>query len=191
MINLLSKEMKAELAAAKRNVRLRQYTLILLLLGVVVTASYGVGYFLLNSQGNAYRADAANYKPEREKYKDVIEQATTYNKNLSIAKSIMSNEFIFSDLLTTIAKTLPKNSVLSGINLHTIDLAKPIELTINAKSYPDADNVKKAFQASPYFKDTKLRSITKMPEGTYPFTTALITTLDQAAFAKAQQEGTL
>lgn len=191
MINLLSPETKIELAAARRNVRLRQYALILLMLSAVITASYTVGYVILNTQANAYRDDVARYAPERERYQDVITQATTYSKNLSIAKSIMKSEFIFSDLLVTISKTLPKNTVLAGINLHTIDLAKPIELTIDAKSYQDADAIKKAFQASTYFKDTKLRSITKIPEGTYPYTTALITTLDQAAFAKAQKEGSL
>ena len=191
MINLLDQHTKAELAAARHNVRLRQYTFILLLLCAVITASYSIGYLILNNQANAYRQEAARYEPERAKYKDVLVEATTYTNNLAIAKTIMNNEFIFSDLLITIAKTLPNNAVLAGINLHTADLAKPIELTISAKSFADADAVKLAFEASPYFKDSKLRAITKLPEGAYPYTTALITTLNQTTFLKAQREGTL
>ncbi|MFZ1812082.1 MAG: hypothetical protein WAU02_00980 [Candidatus Saccharimonadales bacterium] len=191
MINLLDHRAKAELIAARHNVRLRQYSFILILLCVVITASYTIGYIILNNQANAYRDEAAHYAPEREKYKDIVAQATEYNKNLAIAKTIMNNEFIFSDLLVTLSKTLPPNAVLAGINLQAVDLAKPIELTINTKSFTDADAVKKAFEASPYFKDSKLRTITKLPEGTYPYTAVLITTLNQTTFQKAQKEGML
>ncbi len=191
MINLLSQQSRRELAAARRNIILRQYIFATLLLCIGVTGVFVVGYVLLYNQANAYRQDAARYAPMRESYGDVIKEASDYSKNLATAKAIFDNEFIFSDLLTTLAHTLPKNTILSGINIRTVELSKPIELTCNTKSYSDAEALKKAFQGSRFFKDTKLRSITKMPEGAYPYTVALITTLDKTAYMKAQREGTL
>lgn len=178
MINLLSSVERGELAAAQRNVRLRQYMFILLMLGGVITASYGVGYIILNNQANAYRADVERYAPEKEKYADVIKQATSFNSNLFVAKSIINDEFSYSGFLELLSSMIPHDAVLAGINIHTVDFAKPIELTIDTKSYAASYEVKKTFETSPYFRDTKLRAITQAPEGTYPYTTAIITTVN-------------
>ena len=191
MINLLSSEARQELAAARRNVLLRQYTVIMLILGAVITASYSVGYLLLESQNQAYRLDAARYTPEKEKYKDVVAQAADYNKNLAAGKSIIDSEFVFSDLVTTLARTLPNRTVLTAVSLKASDLPKPIELSLSTISYTDAIAAKEAFESSPYFKDSKLRSVNFTPSSSYSYSTVLITTLDITAFKKAVREGTL
>lgn len=191
MINLLDQDTQAELRAAKLNVKLRQFIIMLLCIVLLIVLSYAVGYFILSSQADAYRQEAERYVPEKAKYADVIKQANEYNKNLATAKSIINNEFLFSDLLVVFAKTLPSNTILDGINVSTAELSKPVEITVATKSYSDAERVKLALQESPYFKDTKIRTITKLTQGSYPYAARIITTIDAAAITAAGKEGSL
>jgi hypothetical protein len=125
MINLLSVESKRELRAARHNVTLRQYVFTILILGGLITASYAVGYVMLMNQENASKQQLAQFKPQREQYAKTIEEATTYNDNLTIAKSILENEILFSNFMTTIAKTMPQGVTLVNINLKAEDFAQP------------------------------------------------------------------
>jgi hypothetical protein len=191
MINLLSVESKRELRAARHNVTLRQYVFTILILGGLITASYAVGYVMLMNQENASKQQLAQFKPQREQYAKTIEEATTYNDNLTIAKSILENEILFSNFMTTIAKTMPQGVTLVNINLKAEDFAKQFELSFAAKSYTDSLKNKDLFESSPYFEDVKIRTIIKEPQGTYPFRTIMQVTFDQDEFVKAQQEKSL
>lgn len=190
MINLLSNKTKNELAAARRNIVLLKYVITLLAVAGIATLSYFGAYCVLDSQARGYRQEAATYQPQRTQYSDVIKAANSYNKDLSIAKSILKNEFHFSELLIEIARILPSGTVLTTIDTNNTNLQKPFELQLDAKSYQDALSAKEAFQKSAYFKDAKLQSITQIPESTYPYQTVLTVTFDYASFMKAQKEKT-
>jgi len=192
MINLLSKHDRAELAAARRNIKLRQYVVLFAIIGGLVAASYTIAYIILDAQTKAYRADIESLKPQQAEYKDVVKEATAYSENLKTARTIFDSEFTFSSLLTTLARILPSNAVLADFNLSVADLNKPIILTFRVKTTTDADKVKLALQNSPYFKDTKIRIISYQPEYLpYTYTVTIITTLDKPLFQKTQQAGTL
>ncbi len=192
MINLLSPEYKKELAAARRNVTLLRYVFVLGILAGIVAASYGVGYFIFHQQEQAAHQQIADYAPQKEQYKADIEAANAYNKNLSIAKAILKNEFSYSTFLTMLAKTLPSNAVLANIEVTTATLTKPIKIDVNTKSYQGIIDVKDAFQRSQYFKDTKIITAeSTSTTGAYTFRGSLMTTFDINAFNKAQKEGAL
>lgn len=191
MINLLSTESKNELKAARRNITLRKYVLTLLFLNIVIAGTYTIGYIILTNQTASYRKEISTYEPERKKFQDTIQRATQYSENLAIAKSILSNELQFSNLTITIARTLPPNVTLTSLSISAKDIAKPISLNFGSKSYADAIKLKESFQESPYFTDTKIRSIDKSTEGNYPYQVALITTFNKQAFVQAQKEGRL
>lgn len=191
MINLLSGEAKKELKSARRNVVLRKYVFTVFFLMFVIAGSYAVGYGLMFAQESSYKQQIAEYAPQKASYRETIREATEYNKNLSIAKSILSNELAYSSFTTLIARTLPKSVVLVGVNITTKDLEKPIELNFAAKSYNDVLATKDAFENSPYFSDTKIRSTNKLPQGSYPYQFSMIFTFDKTAFTKAQKEGIL
>ncbi len=191
MINLLSTESKKELKAARRNLVLRKYIFTLLFLAVVITGSYGVGYGLLINQETTYKDQIAEFEPQKAAYASTIKEATAYNQNLLVAKSILANELAFSSFMTTIATTTPQSVVSIGLNIKAKEITKPIDFSFTAKSYPDVLKTKVAFEDSPYFNDVKIRSINKLPQGTYRYQFVLIANFDRDTFNKAQKEGTL
>lgn len=191
MINLLSGEAKKELKSARRNVILRKYVFTVFFLMFVIAGSYAVGYGLLSAQEANYKQQIAEYAPQKAAYSKTIKQATEYNKNLAIAKSILANELAYSSFTTLIARTMPTSAVLVGLNITTKDLEKPIELNFAAKSYNDVLATKEAFENSAYFSEAKIRSTNKLPQGAYPYQFSMIFTFDKTAFTKAQKEGVL
>lgn len=191
MINLLDRETRTNLRAARRNVLLRRALGMLLIIGVLMTACYAVGYFILDNQAAAYRQEAAHYVPEKQKYTDTIKQAGTFNANLATAKKIMQSEFFFSNLLIIFSETLPKNTVLDSMNTTTSNLSQSVTFSIRTKSNVDADKAKLAMQNTPYFKDTKIRVITKDDQGVYPYIAQIITIVDIKAINDAQRAGKL
>lgn len=189
MINLLSMESKNELKAARRNIIFRKYVFTLLFLSVVIAGSYGVGYGLLLSQESTYKEQIAEYEPQKAAFSGTIKSANEYNKNLQVAKSILQNELAYSSFLTMFARTIPNSVVAVGVTVKASELKKPIEFTFGAKSYDGILTTKDAFEKSPYFKDVKIRAITKTPRTTYGYQFVLITTFDRETFTKDQKEG--
>ena len=186
MINLIGHKYRAELAAAKRNVILRKYVSTLILLIVGIAACYGVGYMMLDIQQREYEKQIATYAPQREWFNATVDDARVFNKNLAVAKSILSNEVIYSYLVLTITSQLPPGAVLANLSLRTKDLAQPIPLTIVAKTPNDAVATKNAFDQSTVFKDTKLKTVDKTLNDEYPYTAVLITTIDMELYLKRQ-----
>jgi hypothetical protein len=191
MINLISNESKRELRAARSNIILRKYIITVLGLLVVVTASYAVGYLLLVTQESRYIASLTQYEPQRGQYVNTIKQANNYSKNLNIAKSILANELAFSSFTTMVAQTTPPDVVLTNLNIESKVIAKPLEFDFKAKSYDNALETKERFESSPYFKDSKIRSISKVAGDTYGYEFVLIVSFEKEPFNKARKEGVL
>lgn len=189
MINLLSQESKDELKAARRNIIFRKYVFTLLFLAVVITGSYGVGYGILLSQESTYKQQIAEFEPQKAAYSDTIKSANEYNKNLLVAKSILQNELAYSSFTTMFAKTTPPSVIATGLIVKANVLTKPIEFNFSAKTYEGILATKDSFEKSPYFKDVKIRAITKLPRTVYQYQFVIITTFDREAFTKDQKEG--
>lgn len=191
MINLLSNDYKQELRAARRNVILMNYVFTLIMLIVLIASSYAIGYFLLHQQEQVSRQRVAELVPQRSEFKDVIERANTYSKDLSIARSILQNEFFYSDFMTLIAKTLPANTVMTSLNISASEVTKPVTVEVSTKSYQDFVAIKNALQNSRFFSDTKILVVDFVPEASYSYKGTMETTFNRAEFLKAQKEGTL
>lgn len=191
MINLLSTGTKKELRAAKRNVVLRKYVVTLLSTAVLVAVAYGVGYLVLTSQEQSYRQELAQYEPQKAQYADTIALAAEYSKNLSIAKTILENEVVFSDYMLLLAKTTPSDAVLVNLATKSSALNKPVELIFATKTYDDSLRVKEALEASPYFSDAKLKSVEYNPLRDYDYRGVYEVIFDKKAYVDARRKGTL
>lgn len=191
MINLLSNEDKRELRAARRNIVLLNYVLTLLMLAVLVASTYAIGYFLLHQQEQASRQKLTEFVPQKSEYKDTIDRANAYSKDLSIAKSILQNEFFYSDFMTLIAKTLPANTVMTSLDISASEVTKPVTIEVSTKSYQDFVAIKNALQNSKFFQGTKILTVDFVPEASYSYTGTMETTFNRAEFIKAQKGGTL
>lgn len=198
MINLLSQETKKEVAAAQRNVTIRRYIITALILILIIVGVFGVKYYLMMLEQNNYKATIEQKQPEKAKYAPDVKRAAEFTANLKTAKSILSNELLFSEILTRIAYTLPPGAALTDITLDIKKLDTANDLNIGLGSYEDAIKVKNAFENSEFFKDAQIKTITKneikdseKSEGSlsqYPFKLVLAVTPEKDAFLKAQSE---
>lgn len=183
MINLLPYDVKSEIRAARTNVILMRYIIVLIIaivfLGIVGFSVYTI---LMDTKATAEntikdnRAKASSYVA----YKD---EATTLRTSLSSAKSILDKEVRYSKIITGIAALMPSGTILDSLNISTSTLGSPTTLTIYAKTTENALAVKDRFQASPLFSNVTFVSIssTSQQSKAYPITATLSVTINRGA----------
>lgn len=201
MINLLPPDSKRQLRAARRNVSLQRYALFVGAVAILVFATFGFGYYLTTQEHNRLSAEIAASSANTAKYNAVRTSANQFTKDLSTAKVILSNEVVFSDLIIEITKTLPKNVVLSELNLSTETFGTEMSIQARAKNPDDGPiSLKSALEKSDLFGNVKIVSIDEKPldtnstallkpmERDYPVTFELLATIDASA-GKRKVEG--
>ena len=171
MINLLAPESQKRFRAARLNLKLRSYIFILLatLLGVV--GIFGAGYYLTLSERAIAERKLQDYQQQTASYQGVRNEAKAFADNLKIAKSILSQEIVYSDLVTQIAQTLPSSAVLTALNVDATTIAKPMVLSGRVKTKNDALVLKSTLEASPLFENVSINNVTDAPEFDNPSST--------------------
>ena len=170
MINLLPTETQALNRAARLNLKLRNYIFILFGVLLVVLAIFGLGFYsTMQTRSNA-EAELQTNQQETVAYQKVRNEAKSFADNLKIAKSILSQETLYSDLIAQIAQTLPSSAVLSSLTLDSASTQKPMLMTARVKTKSDALVLKNTLESSPLFEDVNLVSVTDPPaaNGTAP-----------------------
>ena len=149
MINLISPEQKRDIRAARANVTLLRYCIMLLVAGSLVGMIYGGGFWLVTMEKSAYAA--------------VEKEADAFRSDLKVAKSILSKETSYSTFLTTLAKDLPPGAVLTSISIGAIDQKSPKPLAIDARvsSYANALVLKTRLEQSSLFENVSLVNTTR------------------------------
>ena len=141
MINLLPPDKKANYSYARKNVGLRRWvtSLLIILIGLGGLATYGLLSFQQSTksyekQVASTQADLATSElPKTEaKVKDIT-------GSLRLAAQVLSKEVLFSQLITQIGYAMPKNAVLSGLDIN--QTTGGIDLNANAKDYVTASQV--------------------------------------------------
>lgn len=165
MINLLSIEAQRQHRAARLNLQLRTYVVGLLVTLLLVLGMFGGGLFLTMRERAAFESELASHRAETTSYQNVRNQATAFAANLKIAKTILSQEILYSDLITRIASTLPSSAVLTALALGGDTVTTTQQLTLNArvKTKEDAIVLKNTLEASPLFENVNLNTITQDP----------------------------
>lgn len=161
MINLLPLEMQRGNRAARLNLKLRSYIFILLATLIAVLGIYGAGYYLTLQNRSTAEAQLQQHEQETARFADVRKEAKTFADNLKIAKSILSQETLYSDLIVRIAQVLPHNAVLTTLTLDPTSFGpKPITISGRVKTETDALIVKSSLEASSLFEDVRLTNVT-------------------------------
>ena len=166
-------------------------SLLAIALVIFVVGSFGVGYFLLMRDENTQKAFVQERSADKDKYKQVIIAGDAFSKNLSTAKTILASEVQLSDLTFAIASTLPSGCIVDALTLNTMDLAKPMTLTIKTTSYANALAAKDAFEKSPYFENANIGTTSKTDEPNTPYgvrATLSITLTKDSLKPKATQQ---
>lgn len=162
MINLLPDETKREIRAARRNILLRRYVVGLTMALLLLVGAFGVGYYVSINERWAAEEQLATTEQQSVAFAKINKEAKEFAENLTTAKSILSNQVTYSQLVTDIAKTLPKGAVLASLNISAQDFGKPVTitaLTTNAGSVPL--ELKSSLQKSQLFENVSIISITE------------------------------
>lgn len=193
MINLLSREHKQNLKAARVNVTLRRYVNLIILVAVLAGLIFGAGYFLTMRDRAQATAAINDNKSQIAQYDSVKNEAEQFETNLKSAKVILGGQVTFSQLVVDIAQTLPEGAVLESLHIETQDIGgKPI--TLSARTVDSGITplkLKSALEDSPLFSDVSIISIKRdtttdkqtkqTSQSDYPVAVSLSVSLDKSA----------
>lgn len=159
MINLLPDNDKREIRAAHTNVILLRYNLLLVIVAAFLLASCAIVYAALNAgKANAETTNQQNIS-RAAAYEPTKKQAEEYRKNLKVAKQILDNEVIYTDLVFAITNLLPKDTVLDDLMLNSSTFGANTIINAHAKNYEAATALKTAFENSELFQDVRFQAI--------------------------------
>ncbi len=183
MINLLPYDAKKQIRAARMNVVLMRYFIVIGLAALFLAAISGAVYVvLLNTQESAKALTAAN-ESKAGAYGAVQTQIASFRASLSTAKSVIDQSVSYSNVLTGIARVVPSGVVLDNLNLSSATFGAPITLLAHARTNKDALALKQNFQNSQLFSDVSLVSLATTPGDStgYPTAVSISVVINKAA----------
>lgn len=182
MINLLPDTSKKQIIAARTNVLLFNYIIVLGIAVIfLVIVTVGVYVVLMDTKD---RADAIikENQAKTSSYNTVQAQAKTLQASLETAKSILDKEVVYSKIILGIANSMPEGVVIDTLSLNPGTLDTPTTLQIFATTNDAALELKKRFQQSALFSDVSFTLITTntgSTASTYPVSATLRLTINK------------
>ncbi|HEX8390514.1 MAG TPA: hypothetical protein VF597_03780 [Candidatus Saccharimonadales bacterium] len=163
MINLMSPTEKADIRAARINVVLGHYIVMLLLLGVLIGAIYGLGFWLVRGDMAAVAEKRESLSAQTKAYEAQEKEAQTFRKNLLIAKNILDKDTAYSTFLTGLAADMPNGAVLTGLSLgqKVVTPIDPLTLDAQVNSYETVLVLKSKLEASSRFKNVSIANVSR------------------------------
>jgi len=182
MINLLPDNAKKELRAARTNVRLGNY-LVMLGIGLVFLGGLCFAVYLaLDGEKSSAEAIINSNRTKSTSFGSVEEQGNTLRTSLSTAKTILDQEVLYSKVLTGIAALTPSGVVIDGLNLAPTTFGTPLSLQVFAISNEAALSLKDKFQSSPLFSSVSFQSLTSSTvSGAYPVSATMSVVINKSA----------
>ena len=162
MINLLPPDVKASYQYARRNVGLRKWlaAFLITLVGLGAIATYGL--LTLKQSTEHYTKDIAQTEAifKKEQFAETQKRVQDISSNFKLVVKVLSQEVLFSQLLTQVATTIPKNASLSGLTISQVQGA--IDISAVATDYNTATQVQVnlADPANKIFSKADIVSIT-------------------------------
>lgn len=181
MINLLPRETKRELQAARSNTLLLRYNIFLLGALAFMLLSLVVVFIYLNTTKASAEQVINENKAKVEGFASVEAQANEFNTNLKTAKQILDQEVNYSKVALQIAALMPSGTVLDTLSLDSAAFGSPMALNAKTKNYNRALALKDSFQKSDIFSDVHFKSISESGESGYPISVSLNVTIKKEA----------
>lgn len=160
MINLLPYDIKKQTQAARMNVILLKYILVMILAAAFLALSIMTTYFIIeSSKPSQTQSQTANKDSATNKYKT----------DLTIAKIVLDQRVSYSTILTNLGAAMPEGAIITSINLSDSTMGVPVSLVIKAKSADIEPQLKANLQSS-NFSGYQLTSSGTDPDGSsvYP-----------------------
>lgn len=153
MINLLPDEVKRDMNAARMNVVLLRYNIMVLIAVIILGLFCLAFYFILHTSQTVAVSTSNSNNSKAASYADVRKEAENYKSNLAVAKSIFSNVISYTDILNAITKLVPDGVVLDSLNLSDSTFGQQSSFAAHAQSYAAATKLKENFQSSKLFSN--------------------------------------
>lgn len=187
MINLLPEETKKDIRAARLNIVLVQYAVALLLLALLVTAVYAVGFWLVYSEKTSIDKRIETQAQQTKEFEQLKKRADAFRSDLKIAKTILTGGTVYSDFLISLGQQMPDETIISSLALNEASSSKEITFQARTASYPKALELKGALEATPLFENVSIDDVTRPPQlsglggisAKYPFEVSLRATVSR------------
>ena len=187
MINLLPNEQKEDIRAARANVIIVRYIVIItcaiLFIGIALYVSYSVLRITMNSANDVIAANDVKASV----YSETKKEVDGLSSQLADAKAILDQEVQYSKVLVKIGQLMPAGTVLGAMTLKDENFvggqtssAAPIEVTAYARSATEASQLQTQCQGSPLFNKVELKSTGTESIDGYPVNIILSIVLNKA-----------
>ena len=182
MINLLPDNTKVQLRAARVNVILLRYIIVIVIAFAFVAMVLAGSYVLLTqTKTSAEQLIAAN-DTKAQAFSQTQAEISQLSGTLSGAKSILDQQIIYSDFLRTLGQTMPAGTVMESLTLNDAAFnGTPVVVKVYATSSDAAVGLREQFQANPAFSSVNIESISETGgiDG-YPVSASLTLTINRS-----------
>lgn len=170
MINLLPPNEKKQLRAARANVLLLRYNL--LVLGALIFLVVGLSgvYIYLTTQKQAAEFTIQENSKRESKYSLVKQDADKFRSELSSAKNILNSQVSYSKAFIRFSSLFPASTALKDkVELNESMYTTPVVLGVKVKNEAAAQAVLDSFKSSKYVTSVTKDSI-GIGDSEYPYT---------------------
>lgn len=179
MINLLPNDLKKDYRYARKNKVIRKYILISLIgsIGLVVIATLGLIIYKNSWNNNQSQISSIQSKLNSENISGTNNQITNLSNTFRLVTTVLSQEVLFSKMITAIGAAMPAGTALTGLSINNTSTG--INLTANATSYNTATQIQVNLSdpTRNLFKNVDIISINNTGSGngsnSMPFTVSL------------------
>jgi len=182
MINLMPYDAKKQTAAARVNVMLLRFVVILgFSAGFLIMASSATYIFLLNNKTDAekqqVKIDLSSSPTQK--------RANTFRANLTISKGILDRQISYGDIITEIGKTLPTGTVLDSLSVTDSSFGTTTLLKVLSTSADNETRLKQNIEGSALFSNYKFESTASSTANgsRYPFIINISVTINKKGSA--------
>ncbi len=188
MINLLPYEEKRQIRASRLNSILMRYFVILWIGGFFVAAVFGTSYVTLTMTKTSAESLLSQNQSKASAYTSVQQQAAQINANIAAARNVLSQQILYSKVLTGIAQATPQGVIIDKLSLSPSTFGTAMSLQAYARNSDAALALKNAYQSSPIFSNVSIQSLSggtsgsgSSPVPNYPVSITLNVTINKYA----------
>lgn len=141
MINLLPKEQRDTIMYARRNAKLLNLCIAMIVVIGVVVSMWGVGYFYVAKTSSEYNKTIAQKRTDlqAQNLEQTEGRIENFSNNLNLILQVLEKEVLFSKLLRQVGAVMPSGAILSNIEISEVQGG--IDLSASAENYETATQV--------------------------------------------------
>jgi capsular polysaccharide biosynthesis protein len=175
MINLLPQDLKQDYIYARKNVVLKKYIIISLigLIGLIIITTFGLIAYKKSYKNNQQQITSLTNQLQHENIASTNQKVQNFTTTFRLVTKALSQEILFSKLITDIGAAMPPNTALTGLSLN--NTSNGINLTAKATSYNSATQIQVNLSdpARHLFKNVDIISINNTSQGQYNYSVSL------------------